>query len=291
MVEREAFCISQLVSKMETGELDSCPIYADLLRFPWQKYAGLVDILSAGFPCQPFSNAGLRESTEDERHLWPHIKTGISILGCPVCFFENVDGIASAKSPGYHSVLHHVLSDLEAMGYRATAGQFSAQEVGAPHLRKRWFILGLAHPNSDPRNQGESRRASGEVPATGPGLRRGQGEGQTGQESWGCSQLAYGECKGLEGFSRDEYNPLGSSGSSTQIGPVAESGIQRWPTRPGHKQHEWEPPRAIEPGLGRHPDGIPDRVDRLRALGNAVVPQVAAKAFSVLFNRLNTPVQ
>lgn len=321
MVEREAFCCANLVKAMEEGELDPCPIYADLLRFPWQKYRGVVDIVSGGFPCQPFSEAGLRKSTEDDRHLWPHIKAGLAVLRPGVCFFENVEGIATAKSPGYHSVLHNVLCDLEEMGYRATAGCFSAEEVGAPHLRKRWFILGLAdcdsgglevvgsshnhhgsdasgdnldrcdqsqlaNADSDPCDQGEPRRASRELPEEGQGLRRRQSQRQAREESWGSSELAYGECKGLEGFSRDEYDSLGSSGRSTQSGPVAESGIQRWPTRPGHKQHEWEPPRAIEPGLGRHPDGIPDRVDRLRALGNAVVPQVAAKAFVHLLKEL-----
>ena len=177
MVEREAFCTAVLVKAMEEGELDPCPIYPDLVRFPWNYFRGRVDLITGGFPCQPFAICGSRKATEDERHLWPYIKDGIESIRPAAVFFENVDGIATAKSPGYHSVLHNVLSDLEAMGYRATAGQFSAQEVGAPHLRKRWFILGLAHPNSDSRNQGESRRASGEVPATGPGLRRGQGQG------------------------------------------------------------------------------------------------------------------
>ena len=130
MVEREGFCVSHLASKMEAGDLDTCPIYPDLLRFPWDKYRGLVDIVSGGFPCQPFSHAGNRKATEDSRHLWPHIKAGVSVLQPSFCFFENVDGIASAKSPGYHSVLHHVLSDLEEMGFNATAGQFSAEEVG-----------------------------------------------------------------------------------------------------------------------------------------------------------------
>jgi DNA (cytosine-5)-methyltransferase 1 len=276
---------------MEAGELDPYPVYADLLRFPWQKYAGLVDIVSSGFPCQPFSHSGNRGSTEDERHLWPHIRTGISILRSPICFFENVDGIATAKSPGYHSVLHHVLGDLEAMGYRATAGQFSAQEVGATHLRKRWFILAMAYPNSDSCNQGKPRRASGQISKEGSELRRGQGEGEAGQESGCGSELAYSDSDGRredqlfsqlrsEGTFQPPINSGGTDQEKTQQ-------VTRWPARPFTQQHPWEQPRTVEPRLGRSNDGVPNRVDRLRALGNSVVPDVAAKAFTVLFKRLN----
>ena len=245
MVEREGFCVSHLASKMEAGELDTCPIYPDLLRFPWDKYRGLVDIVSGGFPCQPFSHAGNRKATEDSRHLWPHIKAGVSVLQPSFCFFENVDGIASAKSPGYHSVLHHVLSDLEEMGFNATAGQFSAGEVGAPHLRERWVIL--AHSRC---NDASSR----------------------------------GKCEVASEGSRERH---GQSGSRCDAGPRhCEASRQTWPARPGACQKEWEPPRTTQPGLGGHVDGVPNRVDRLRALGNAVVPQVAATAFSTLFHSL-----
>ena len=223
MVERESFCIANLVKAMEQGALDPCPIYPDLVRFPWNRYTGRVDIVSGGFPCQPFSISGSRKSTEDERHLWPHIKSGVAVLKPKVCFFENVDGIITARSPGYHSVLHHVLCDLESMGYRATAGQFTAEEVGAPHMRKRWFIL--AHSDSER-------------------LER-----------------------------RDE-----SFGQSSD----------QWPAGEGCPQRSNEPARTVVPGLGRYVDGVPSRVDRLRALGNAVVPAVAARAFSTLWHRLES---
>lgn len=112
MVEREAFCVASLVAKMEAGELDPAPVYPDLYRFPWERYRGLVDLVSGGFPCQPFSNSGSRKSVDDERHLWPEILRGLGIVRPRVCFFENVDGIATAKSPGYHSVLHNVLGEI-----------------------------------------------------------------------------------------------------------------------------------------------------------------------------------
>ena len=353
MVEREAFCCANLVKAMEEGELDPCPIYADLLRFPWQKYRGVVDIVSGGFPCQPFSEAGLRKSTEDDRHLWPHIKAGLAVLRPGVCFFENVEGIATAKSPGYHSVLHNVLCDLEEMGYRATAGCFSAEEVGAPHRRKRWFILGLANAesidgrsgcgesedweesstrselanaDSDPCDQGEPRRASRELPQEGQGLRRRQSQRQAREESWGSRELDFGDSggfpalgdsdlQGLEGPGAehrlrscgqeaeaggsgelaDTYGGRGgqgleqpqlwaegteqSPGDSGRTRPGSESQASRWPARPGEAQHVWEEPRVVKPSMGGATNELPGRVDRLRSLGNAVVPEVAAKAF------------
>ena len=289
MVEREGFCVSHLASKMEAGELDPCPIYPDLLRFPWDKYRGLVDIVSGGFPCQPFSHAGSRKATEDSRHLWPHIKAGVSVLRPSFCFFENVDGIASAKSPGYHSVLHHVLSDLEEMGFRATAGQFSAEEVGAPHLRKRWFILGMANTGGECQWD-LSRSVEGQ---SRPEDVR-QENGKTCAD-WArtTSQLAHSRCDDASSRGKCEAASEGSgewhgqSGSGCYAGPGhSETSRQTWPARPGENQKQWEPPRTTQPGLGGHVDGVPNRVDRLRALGNAVVPQVAATAFSTLFHSL-----
>ena len=94
MVEKETFCIANLVKEMEKGTLDPCPVYTDLLRFPWQRFRGRVDIVSGGIPCQPFSVAGSRKATEDERHLWPHIKSGMSVLET-----ESASSRTSMESP------------------------------------------------------------------------------------------------------------------------------------------------------------------------------------------------
>ena len=247
-VEIEAFACANLVSKMEAGQLDPHPIWTDLHTFPFRQFHGLVDILSGGFPCQPFSHAGSRLGVDDKRHLWPRIVQGIGECRPNAVFFENVDGIATAKSPGYESVLHNVLADLEGLGFRATADVFTAHEVGSPHRRKRWFILGVA-------NSLGSR---------------------------------------LEGHSRHEHVAQRPERQREGSGPVAESGVPtRWPARPGEQQHEWEPSRTYQPGLGRDADGgscdvDPDlnRVDRLRLLGNGVVPDVAAQAFTSLYSEL-----
>ena len=96
-VEIEAFQCANLVSKMEKGWLDAAPIWTNLKTFPWKSFRGKVDILSGGFPCQPFSSAGKRAGDEDPRHLWPHIKRGIEIVRPSIVFMENVQGIINSK--------------------------------------------------------------------------------------------------------------------------------------------------------------------------------------------------
>ena len=142
-VEIEAFNIANLVAKMEEGKIHPTPIYTNLKTFPYRKFRGCVDILSGGFPCQPFSSAGKRKATEDPRHLFPYIADGIRECQPKFVFLENVEGIISAKTADGESVLQYVLRRLEGLGYTATFGIFSACEVGATHQRKRVFILGV----------------------------------------------------------------------------------------------------------------------------------------------------
>jgi DNA (cytosine-5)-methyltransferase 1 len=132
--EIEAFACANLVSKMEAGLMDSAPIWSDLKTFPAQEFRDRVDLLVAGYPCQPFSAAGKRLGTEDPRHLWPHIAGSIRVIRPRFCFFENVEGHISLG-------LSSVISDLEELGYKVSWGIFSAREVGAPHQRKRVFIM------------------------------------------------------------------------------------------------------------------------------------------------------
>jgi DNA (cytosine-5)-methyltransferase 1 len=149
-VEIEAFAVANLVAKMEAGELAPAPIWSDLKTLDWSLFCGRVDIISGGFPCQPFSSVGHRRGDDDPRHLWPYIARGIRIIKPAFVFLENVDGIISSrlKGDGWRdqagtSVALHVLRELERMGYRAEAGSFSALEVGAPHQRKRVFFLAV----------------------------------------------------------------------------------------------------------------------------------------------------
>jgi len=215
--EIEGFAIAHLVSKAQAGHLDDAPIWSDLRSFPWGKFHGLVGILSGGFPCQPFSAAGKRGADSDPRHLFPHILDGITQCRPSLVFLENVEGIVSAKlagdgwrDPAGTPVLLHALRELERVGYEATAGIFSASEVGAPHQRKRAFILAY---DQSKRIQGCWTR-------------------------WVEESRSHDE-KGL---------PL--CGGDAGCGELAESVSNgeswgAWPSRPGQPQHGWEPPRVV----------------------------------------------
>jgi DNA-cytosine methyltransferase len=161
--ERERFPIENLVDKMETGQIPPTPIWTDLKTLPYEKFLGQVDLLSAGFPCQPFSSAGNKQGVDDPRHLFPYILDGIRRCKPNIIQLENVEGIFSSKTSDGESVLKYVCRSLEAEGYITEAVVVSASEVGAPHQRKRVFILGISHTFYDGFNRwitDESNRAN-----------------------------------------------------------------------------------------------------------------------------------
>ena len=359
-VEIEAFAIANLANKIEKGWLDEAPIYTNLKTFPYERFRGRVDILSGGFPCQPFSVAGIKKATEDPRHLFPYIAKGIRECEPRIVFLENVEGIISSKTHEGQSVLQYVLGGLEEMGYRAEAGIFSASEVGAPHQRKRVFILGVSNSEierwrgwndscNDDRNrllsseqerrevvsqtQGCSRddrelvytksecdrlnKAESQGWDTTSTTSEGEELGNTtsirlsrsSQESREVSTDSEGEeCRlyesqGAGTLSNNESFEEGISDTECQRGEVQATGQhtseqmlggfgEDWPARPNEEQYEWEEPRVVktEPRLGGATDGLANRVDRLRLLGNGVVPATAAKAFTTLINRINAQV-
>lgn len=136
-VERESFAVANLVSKMEASPpvIPPAPIWTDLKSFPAEIFRGCVSLIVGGYPCQPFSIAGLKEGTSDPRHLWPYIREIVRIIKPEFVFFENVENHIKIG-------LSTVLSDLEEDGYRTEWGIFSAEETGSPQQRKRVFILG-----------------------------------------------------------------------------------------------------------------------------------------------------
>ena len=102
--EIEAYAVANLIAKMEAGQLDACPVFTDLKTFPYRELRDRVTVLSAGFPCQPFSSAGKRQATEDPRHLYPWIADGITAMRPRYVLLENVEGIISAKTGDGESV-------------------------------------------------------------------------------------------------------------------------------------------------------------------------------------------
>ena len=249
-VEIEAFAIANLVAKMEQGRMVPAPIWTDLKTLPVDCFRDRVDIITGGYPCQPFSAAGKRAGKDDPRHLWPWIRQHVDTIRPSRCFFENVEGHISLG-------LREVVEDLESLGYTTTWGIFSAAEVGAPHQRKRVYILG-SNRDWDTNCIDDSQK-------------QGISQGQDSQPSGVCANVADSNDPSSEG--------RGVPGGVHQKHPQSNSscdGVGREATQ------QWLP----EPGLGRVVDGCPNRVDRLRLLGNGVVPQTAAKAWTVLSERL-----
>lgn len=136
-VERDAFAAACLVARMEEQAMDPAPVWSDLFTFPAHLYRGKVDLITAGFPCQPFSSAGKRAGKLDDRWLWPAIAEYIAAIGPSYVFLENVPGLRR------HG-LGEILSDLAALGFDAEWGHYRADWLGAPHKRERFFLLAYA---------------------------------------------------------------------------------------------------------------------------------------------------
>ena len=319
-LEIEAFAIANLVNKMEDRIIPPAPIYTDIKTFPSHLFRGKVSILTGGYPCQPFSAAGKRLGADDPRHLWPHIRRHIEAIRPARCFFENVEGHISLG-------LSSVISDLEEDCYRATWGIFSAREVGAPHQRKRVYIL--AESNNDRHKQNPKRdaeesgvqgeywsevcrgmpdRASYESTAElghsennrcerwSENFKRERSENyieRSDQDVWSQSKRpsqtladsnnGQRELKDQEIRARRDSAVDGGKYLADADGAGQQAQTIRCATEcsdrgswDGHS--DW----PSEPGLGRVVDGCADRVDRIRLLGNGVVPATAAKAWRVL---------
>ena len=311
--EIEAYAIAGLISKMEAGQLDACPVFSDISDFPFEDLRGKLGILSAGFPCQPFSSAGRRQSTEDPRHIYPRIADGFSVCLPQYVFLENVRGIVSAKTADGESVLNYVLGDLESRGYRTERGLFSAEETGAPHQRIRCFILAKL-PNTRSPYGGEVQFTEGRTEEDAKEQESDRNGDQRGVEQLGNPaslrprggrENCEGEQSEVLGERLESDGELAHTASREPRQSQARNGRQdtsggsedtQWPSRPGEEQYEWEEPRVTEiiGELGGATDGsrsgvdpIANRVDRLRLLGNGVVPQTAELAWRTLWKQLN----
>jgi DNA (cytosine-5)-methyltransferase 1 len=202
-----------------------------------------VDIVAGGYPCQPESTAGRQLGTADARWLWPEMARIVATLRPRYVLGENVMGHRTGG-------LRFVLRDLERLGYSARAGIVSAAQMGAPHQRKRIFIIAdLANPYGEPWQQ-----RGADQPEQGSGWWHPDRGGLAGHvaDTDGSGLDSRGT---LAGQVRRDDGPAGPRGSGTQ-----SVGYGWW---------------ATEPDVGRVAYGVSGRVDRLRCLGNAVVPQVA----------------
>jgi DNA (cytosine-5)-methyltransferase 1 len=269
------------------------PNHGDIKEIKWHEIER-PDIICGGYPCQPFSTAGKRRGNQDPRHLWPWVRHAISQLRPRYAIMENVRGHLSMGGTD-------VLSDLAGIGYDAEWRVISAASVGANHKRDRVIIV--AYPNGSDSTHGRQREVissedrSGGNDGTGSGSNIGEiGMGSTRQSK---REVAYPDGERLERrgrlqrpksqFSRpyiqssDRGRASGMADTDSwetgwRLGSISEdSGLVfgRDNIRRGTEGYAgwqwWE----SEPDVGRVAHGVSNRVDRLKGLGNAVVPQVA----------------
>ena len=194
------------------------------------------DVICGGYPCQPFSNAGKRKGEDDPRHLWPWVRTAISELRPRYAILENVRGHLSLGGLS-------VVGDLASIGYDAEWRIVSAASVGAPHRRDRVIIV--AYPTKLHCN-GSDHNA------------RNSSQSETLSQFGDSSRAATMAHTSGERCLHTRTQVFSTEG---RLNAQRESAFGSW----------W----ATEPDVGRVANGIPSRVDRLRGLGNAVVPQVA----------------
>lgn len=291
-VEREAYNAAALVARMDEKTLDRAPIWDDITTFDGRAWRGLVDIISAGFPCQPHSSAGKQKGVADERWLWDSIDriTGEILPG--IVWLENVPNLA-------FSGLDRVLSSLTKAGYNSVWDTFSAEETGASQKRERLFIFSYANGFFDRRKQTERETWRNLI------------SGSDGQNFWelfsdsdSCrcetrserirraartntnrsskkSELAFADKSvGItSGTRREKKNKIGTANAITDasnfVFPPFRDDYEGW------GKYLAERPN-LEPAILRSPDGIANRLDRLRTIGNGVVPLVVAYAFATL---------
>ena len=285
-VERDFEAAAVLVEKIRTGRLDQAPIWSNTSTLDCKPFVGKVDAIIGGFPCQPFSGAGRREGTEDERWLWEDITRLVSEIRPRELFLENVSGL-------FLGGIQVVIGGLSEMGYDAKWITLQAKEVGAPHQRERVFIL--AHS----RHHARSTKLFGKR------------ERKT-------SVIGQGSRSVADTDNERVHNEIGWNSPTTRSGIDVENtsgeGLERentegkYTTRPSGRPMEFPPGfndprwrqvieerpdlapriktqskvRGVADGLGRELA----RSSKLKILGNGVVPKQAAVAYQILRDEL-----
>ncbi|WP_281671873.1 DNA cytosine methyltransferase [Rikenella microfusus] len=222
--------------------------YTDIRATDFSLWAGRVDVLTGGFPCQPFSVAGKRRGTEDERHLWPEMLRAIREISPRWVVGENVRGILSWNDG---MVFEQVCADLEAEGYEVQPFVLPACGVGAPHRRDRvWFVAHRTNAGSETVREGADGLLSGRTVAD------------------------------TDGERRPELHAAAKSGETNERDYAGGYEIPHWERFPTES-----PVCGGDDGFSARLDGITVprwRAESIKAYGNAIVPQVACRIFKAI---------
>lgn len=282
MVEWNPYC--QAVLKKNFPD---ATIFSDIRNFDGRPYAGQIDIITGGFPCQPFSSAGKRKGTDDDRYLWPEMLRVIREVGPDWVVGENVAGLLTMDGG---RVLRAILADLENAGYRPEIYLIPAIAIGAPHRRDRLWIVAHRYDIERDRSRGAWNG-------------RAKSANENCGHTWNAKSARAPQVFGIQ--ERQSANAVGSSASNR---PPADADSARQQANgvsanrnrenrtcdAGHFTEHWYEVATRICGMD---DGIPAGVDgtteiptkkntgkahRLEALGNAIVPQVAYQIFNAI---------
>lgn len=255
-VEWNEYCQRVIAARIADGYLDRAPIFTDVREFAQSgaadQYRGIADVVSAGFPCQPFSVAGKQLAGGDERNMWPATVEVIRRVQPRSVLLENTPGLIHV---GY---IGTVLTDLAGLGFMGRWGILGACDAEAPHKRERIWIV--AHANSDGRKADNGRGLVSDGHGIGEGAQSGREQQQSG--ACGSGVVAHANIAGKEA-ERDVRRVGG------QLEPNSW-----WRSDPGENPHQ--------SGLGRVANGVAHRMDRLAAIGNGQVSAVVARAWRQL---------
>lgn len=291
--EIDPYCQGVLLSRMGKNEIPEAPIWDNVCTLSGEGFRGNIDLVYGGFPCQDISVAGHGKGLEGERSgLFFEIVRLAKEIQSPFLFLENVPAITSRGGL-------RVVREITEMGYDCRWCVISAASVGALHRRERWFLL--AHRIGDrgranasghelspqstelQRPDGEARSNNAEAVCgyapNAPSMRRDEGSGEGIHPERESS--IYEELSDLCGASNVGWIIADADGKRIASG---ESDEQRRPISSDTQCNspifvDWE---NTEPPVCGVAHGVPHRVDRIRALGNAVVPKQAREAFEVL---------
>lgn len=234
--------------------------HGDIDLTDFKIYANRIDVLTGGFPCQPYSVAGLRKGKMDERHKWPQMLRAIREIKAPWIVGENVYGLLNWSNG---LVFDEVQNDLENEGYEVQTIILPACSKNAPHIRKRIWFIAYSHSND------ARRRGYGET-----GFK--ESESKEKKQEWKRIRDEFKRNGEKEIITNSIKFRLSEQGKFERC--LRDSQEETW-------QASWVKPNDLWPSqspiLGRY-DGVSNRMDRTKALGNAIVPQVAYEIFKAI---------